>query len=370
MKSIIKWPGGKSTEYKNIKQLIPDYDRYVEPFFGGGAIFFKEEPKSSIINDLNEDLISFYSLIKTNNSIFYYYLEELLTIRNKIFRFTENNSPKLSLLFKELIHQNINKKEFKIKTKEVLNNNREIFNELFSEYEMIESNRLFKEIINRLNRKIIRVNKIIQKDKKQFTEQDLLENIKTGFVGGLYYHLRDRYNNYRISEKINKNEMYFAIYYYVREFCYGSMFRFNKSGGFNVPYGGNSYNEKDFEEKIKGLYKAQKYFKNTKVYNLDFKDFFNKVEVNKNDFIFLDPPYHSEFSTYGENEFTKKDQKRLEKSLRNISGNFLLIIKNTDFIYNLYNRKEYNINSFNKKYSANIKNRNNREVKHLIITNY
>jgi DNA adenine methylase len=47
-----------------------------------------------------------------------------------------------------------------------------------------------------------------------------------------------------------------------------------------------------------------------------------------------------------------------------------MIIKNTDFIYELYNKKEYFINSFIKQYSANIKNRNNRDVKHLIITNY
>ena len=46
----------------------------------------------------------------------------------------------------------------------------------------------------------------------------------------------------------------------------------------------------------------------------------------------------------------------------------MLVIKNTDFIYNLY--KKFNIKSFDKKYSVSLKNRNDRSVEHLIITNY
>ena len=48
----------------------------------------------------------------------------------------------------------------------------------------------------------------------------------------------------------------------------------------------------------------------------------------------------------------------------------MLIIKNTDFIYNLYNHPGINISSFDKKYIVSFMNRNNRDVTHLIITNY
>lgn len=337
---------------------------------GGGAIFFKEEPDNAILNDFNSDLIAFYSLIKNNNSLFYYYLEELLDIQHKILRFSKKNMQKLILLFKDLIHQRLDKKEFKDKTKNILTNNYNFFISIFGQNKIIDQEKLFKEIEDRLNRKVLRVNKIIQKDKKKFTEKDLIENITTGFMGGLYYHLRDIYNKERNSMKNLSKEEYYAIYYFIREFCYGSMFRFNKNGRFNVPYGGNSYNHKNFENKIKKVYEAQKIFKNSQLYNLDFDDFFSKINFKKEDFIFLDPPYDSKFSTYGENIFNKADHKRLEKSLRNIEAKFLMIIKNTDFIYKLYNKKEYFINSFIKQYSANIKNRNNRDVKHLIITNY
>ena len=41
MKPIIKYRGGKSKEIREFASLIPqDYDRYIEPFFGGGAVFF------------------------------------------------------------------------------------------------------------------------------------------------------------------------------------------------------------------------------------------------------------------------------------------------------------------------------------------
>ena len=86
--------------------------------------------------------------------------------------------------------------------------------------------------------------------------------------------------------------------------------------------------------------------------------------------MFLDPPYDTEFSTYAGNEFGKKDQIRLRDYLKNTKAKFMLIIKNTDFIYNLYNQDGFFIKSFDKKYLVSIKNRNDKDVEHLIITNY
>ena len=48
----------------------------------------------------------------------------------------------------------------------------------------------------------------------------------------------------------------------------------------------------------------------------------------------------------------------------------MLIIKNTDFIYNLYNTKEFRIKTFDKKYLVSFQNRNDKDVEHLLITNY
>ena len=48
----------------------------------------------------------------------------------------------------------------------------------------------------------------------------------------------------------------------------------------------------------------------------------------------------------------------------------MLIIKNTDFIFNLYDGKGFNIQSFDKKYLVSFMNRNDKDVEHLLITNY
>lgn len=47
----------------------------------------------------------------------------------------------------------------------------------------------------------------------------------------------------------------------------------------------------------------------------------------------------------------------------------MIVIKETDFIYNLY-KNNFKIESFDKKYLTNMRNRNNKDVKHLIITNF
>lgn len=67
MKPMIKYRGGKSKEIPNIMWYIPRFrGRYIEPFLGGGALFFYLEPREAIINDINEKLINFYLGVRNN----------------------------------------------------------------------------------------------------------------------------------------------------------------------------------------------------------------------------------------------------------------------------------------------------------------
>lgn len=64
---MIKYRGGKSKEIPNIMWHIPRFGgRYIEPFFGGGALFFFLEPRTAIINDINTKLIAFYRGVRDN----------------------------------------------------------------------------------------------------------------------------------------------------------------------------------------------------------------------------------------------------------------------------------------------------------------
>lgn len=86
------------------------------------------------------------------------------------------------------------------------------------------------------------------------------------------------------------------------------MFCHNSSGEFNVPYGGKSYNRKDFQKKVEYVLSSEMQEKifSASIFNLDFEEFMEGLDLAREDFVFLDPPYDSEFSTYTQNAFARK----------------------------------------------------------------
>lgn len=71
MKSLIKWAGGKTQLLSELKTHITRAEistgiNYIEPFFGGGALFFDLEFKNAWINDTNVELVDFYLTIRDN----------------------------------------------------------------------------------------------------------------------------------------------------------------------------------------------------------------------------------------------------------------------------------------------------------------
>ena len=72
MKPFVKWAGGKRQILGRIQEFIKDSIAdnenytYIEPFLGGGAVFFDLAPRKAIISDLNDDLINAYKVIQSN----------------------------------------------------------------------------------------------------------------------------------------------------------------------------------------------------------------------------------------------------------------------------------------------------------------
>lgn len=71
---FLRWAGGKKKLLPQYEKFFPspdEYERYIEPFVGGGAVFFYVQsfgPKRSIIADLNEDLVNAYKAIRDNTN--------------------------------------------------------------------------------------------------------------------------------------------------------------------------------------------------------------------------------------------------------------------------------------------------------------
>lgn len=65
---FLKWPGGKRWLVSELTKIIEGYEyiTYREPFLGGGAFFFALRPKSSVLSDINPDLINTYRQVKYN----------------------------------------------------------------------------------------------------------------------------------------------------------------------------------------------------------------------------------------------------------------------------------------------------------------
>jgi len=375
MEPLIKWPGGKRGEFIQIKDLIPKYEKYIEPFFGGGAVFFALEPKKSAINDISVELIQFYKNIKTkkNRDNFKFEIFQLLEKWEHISDYLKVFEDDFLNLYLDYRKSKIEKNQLKKKINFLFDEKIKHFNGIFDEKFTPNPEKIQSEIEDALYYKFLRMKTKLDVS-SGFTNISILDNIETAFRSGFYNRIRELYNQ-SIHKKINlTKEKESSFYYFIREFCYASMFRYNSKGEFNIPYGGMGYNKKKWRTKIEQLFsnKTISLMSKAIIYNEDFYDFMKRIKPTSKDFIFLDPPYDTEFSDYAGNEFNKNDQKRLADFLYKTKAKFIMIIKETPFIKELYssNKNKINVSSFEKTYLYNVKGRNDRGVNHLLIKNF
>ena len=369
MNPLIKWPGGKAGEISKIEPHIPNYNRYVEPFFGGGALFFHLKPHTATINDISSSLIEYYNLIKNQDKQLY----NLLLCYNNSFanllKVCSDNYDEILNVYRSLENSEITKEGVQRFLLDFTTTLSEKINSGFSEKLLLDDEKFNLQLVRMVSDKMQRTVKNNQK--KPFSEDDLKDNLITGFTSGYYMYFRDVFNDINLGRiEIPSIQYKAANFYFMREYCYGSMFRYNAKGEFNIPYGGISYNTKNFKTKIDNMFnkEVETIFKNTDIHCSDFEEFFKNSKLTESDFMFLDPPYDTDFSDYEGKDFTKCDQERLAHSLKKTLAQFILVIKNTDFIYNLY-KDNFNIISFDNQYTYNVRSRNERNVEHLLITN-
>ncbi len=352
MKTILKWPGGKEKELPVIRKYTPEYSgRFIEPFVGGGAVFFDITAENCFINDKSHELINLYNCVKERNSNLIKYLQLLVSEFASIGSFIEEHVDDILELYhsKATVELFIKKYTY-------------FFSELADSYNDI----FLRELKINLTNKISRSQKL-EKTQGSISDNDRLDNMEAAMKSAYYMFVRYLLNH---SSELSLGKQA-AVFFFIREYCYSSMFRYNTKGEFNVPYGGISYNKKDFQKKVDYLLSDEIHQKLQKaeISCKDFEDFMLELNLTTDDFVFLDPPYDTDFSTYAQNKFGHEEQKRLCECLKHTPAKILLIIKNTDFIYNLY-KDDFHILSFDKKYMVSFMNRNDRNAEHLLITNY
>lgn len=375
---LLKYPGGKEKELKYILPNLPNQTgRYYEPFVGGGAVYFALDCDHYYINDRSAELIHLYQMVGDQNPEFMGKIRDIEHNWDVAGGIVYHHMEELTDLYGQYKDGRIDKDGLSDSTALFVNQNRQEFNGILDNDFNIETDHFLNELTKSVKNKMTRMSNLENK-KGPLPDGDIVLNLEGAFKNAFYMHFRYLYNHV---EKLEIGVPFAtAIYFFIREYCYSSMFRYNREGKFNVPYGGISYNKKSLAKKVEYFTDANlvDQLGNTTIANLDFMDFVTQYVPAADDFMFLDPPYDTEFSTYAQNEFTQNDQARLADYLiHHCPANFMLIIKNTDYILNLYpdgmqtagGRRLY-VNRFDKKYFVSFQDRNDKHAEHLMITNY
>lgn len=192
MNPIIKWPGGKSREIDKIEHLIPNYKRYVEPFFGGGALFFHLAPRSAAINDISESLIQYYKLIKDQDKQLYDLLMCYNNSFNNIVSVCSKETNELLHIFFKLKEGTIQKDELSSTLEALISSMSDKINSGFSEKLLLNKDDFDSFLHQMVEDKFVRT--VANYNKKPFSTEDLCENLITGFTSGYYMYFRKIFN--------------------------------------------------------------------------------------------------------------------------------------------------------------------------------
>lgn len=367
---LLKWPGGKSGELSQIMAAAPKkFDRYFEPFVGGGAVYWTVPPAvPAFINDASSDLMDLYRFVKWQDPDLFAHLEAITRWWRATTQLVEQYGQGLVELFvstREDTGVDLSE-EALVLVKEELRDYVDLvpveWDELRSEFE--------KCVISGVPRKVARMRSVETKRGQELPLEDVWSNIEGAYLAAIYTTLRSAYNRGRLGGRQDGRQT--SLFFFLRDYCYAAMFRFNASGEFNVPYGGITYNRKDFASKVEHLRSSSvlSRLENTTMGCGDFEDFLNAHPPERDDWMFLDPPYDSDFSDYDELSFSQAEHERLARVMRQVDCKLMLVIKATPAVRRLYSHDAWDIVAFDKKYMWTIKERNDRDATHLMITNY
>ncbi|CQR47381.1 Modification methylase DpnIIA [Paraliobacillus sp. PM-2] len=251
-KPVLKWAGGKTQMLDILRDASPkkgQFNKYIEPFIGGGALFFDLEPQNAVIADVNEELINLYKSIASD-------VEEVI--------------------------------------------------------------KLLKSMPN---------------------EHDFFLNVRKNDIS-----------------KLSKIERA-ARTIYLNRTCFNGLYRVNRKGEFNVPYGHYKNPNICNEENLRAV---SEMLQNKLIIKGDYKSVLQKY-ANPGDFIFLDPPYlpiseYSDFKRYTKEQFYEEDHIELAmevKRLHELGCHVLLTNSNHELVHNLYS--EFDISVHQTKRNINSK---------------
>ncbi|MGD9108308.1 MAG: Dam family site-specific DNA-(adenine-N6)-methyltransferase [Gammaproteobacteria bacterium] len=259
VKPILKWAGGKSQLLDVLLPLIPNhYGKYIEPFFGGGALFFALNPDNAVIADSNPELINVYKVIAGD-------VEALIVALRK--------------------HRN---------------------------------------------------------DEAHFYKTRALDHTKLNSVRAA------------------------ARTIYLNKTCFNGLYRVNRKGQFNVPFG--RYTNPSFCDEDK-LRLVSDILKRKKIICADYKTVLRR-HAKAGDFVYLDPPYlpiakYSDFKRYTKEQFYEEDHREMAleiERLNDLGCHVILTNSNHPLVHELYGKHKIDVFKTKRNINSKAKKRQGEDV--------
>ena len=238
-----------------------------------------------------------------------------------------------------------------------------VFFELFNSYGK-------KAVLNDYNSELMNVYKCL-KDEELFDKLcDELNKHEANHSEEYYYEIRNMDRDKKSISKLSEYKRA-ARTIYLNKACFNGLYRVNSKNEFNVPFGKkekvNTYDGQNL-----GIVHCILGFNDVELLSGDFEEAVKGAK--KGDFIYLDPPYDSDtttFNDYTENGFDKNEQVRLACLFKELSdkGCYVMLSNhNTKLINDLY--KDFNIHIIKVQRNINANGKKRGKVEEVIITNY
>lgn len=225
-----------------------------------------------------------------------------------------------------------------------------------------------RAIVNDLNHELIGVYEVIRDQ----IDELILSLRQHDNSPEYFYELRNLDRDPKEYLRLSKLERASRIIY-LNKTCFNGLFRVNRQGEFNAPFG-HYKNPNIVNETV--LRAVSRFFNSCNVtfYSEDFSSVLRRLE--KGTFVYLDPPYDplsdsSNFTGYSRGGFSRADQLRLKECCDELSARgikFMLSNSSTDFIRELYS--DYNITTVDAKRCINVKGDKRGPVHELVVRNY
>ena len=181
-----------------------------------------------------------------------------------------------------------------------------------------------------------------------------------------YYQCRERYNGGHMS-MVEKA----ALFIYLNKTCFNGIYRVNKAGLFNVPYG---QRKTPYVVEEEALRESSRVLRHAALLPLKYKD--TALMASHKAFVYFDPPYMplsatSNFATYAKEGFSFEDQKELRELCGTLNARgvkFMVSNSDTPELRELYSM--FNLHTITATRSINSKGNGRGAVLELVVTNY